>query len=114
MLLQMPLDLGRQERAPSVPGVQLPVDHPGQAVHLHHPDAHGRGLEPDPVQPGRLHQARVRHQLRRDAARPDSRQLQNQARLLLGPALLGGRAAGRVQALPARVQQDEDVKNSED
>ena len=30
--------VGRQKRAPAIPGFELPVDDPGQAVHLY--DAH--------------------------------------------------------------------------
>lgn len=45
----------------------------GKAVHLHHADEAGRGLEPDPVQPVGLHEEGLRNQLHRDAevgARP--------------------------------------------
>jgi len=36
------------------------VHHPREALHLHHAHAPGRRLEPDPVQPGGLHAARIR------------------------------------------------------
>ena len=80
----------------------LAVHHPGEAVYLHDADAAGRGLEPDPVQPGGLHPAGVRHQLRGDAAGPDPRQLPHPPRLLLRPPLQRGGAPRRVQALPPR------------
>ena len=80
----------------------FPVHHPSEAIYLHDADAAGRGLEPDPVQPGGLHPAGVRHQLRGDAAGPDPRQLPHPPRLLLRPALQRGGATGRVQALPPR------------
>ncbi|KAF6076975.1 cilia and flagella associated protein 20 [Phyllostomus discolor] len=57
---------GRQERAPAVPGEQLPEHHSGQALHLHHAHAAGRRLEPDSVQPVGLHSPGLRHQLHRD------------------------------------------------
>ena len=60
---------GRQERAAALPGQQLPVEHARQALHLHHAHASGRRLEPDPVQPQRLHASRIRHQLHRDLTR---------------------------------------------
>ena len=74
----------------------------GKAIYLHDADAAGRGLEPDPVQPGGLHPAGVRHQLRGDAPGPDPRQLPHPPRLLLRPALQRGGAPRRVQALPPR------------
>merc|ERR1711964_530241 len=72
-----------------------------QALHLYNADALRRGMEPDPVQLVRLYAPRVRHELHRDAARADSRQLQAPPHLLLGPALLRGGAPARVQALLA-------------
>ena len=67
--------------------VQLPVDDAGEALHLHHADAPGRGLEPDPVQLVGLHASCVRHELHRDAALPDPRELPAAPHLLLGPPL---------------------------
>merc|ERR1711915_1168710 len=61
--------------------------------------------EPDPVQPLRLHPTSLRHQLYRNPQSTDPRQLPHPPCLLLGPALLGGRAAGRVQTLPPRTEQ---------
>jgi len=62
--------IGRQERSSSIPGEQLPEHDAREAVHLHDADETGRRLEPDPVQPVRLHAAGVRHQLHRDTPRP--------------------------------------------
>ena len=61
----------------------------------------GGYVDADSVQLGGLHAARLRYQLRGDAAHPDPRQLPHPAHLLLGPALRRRRTAGRVQALPA-------------
>merc|ERR1719399_2655320 len=58
-------------------------------------------LEPDPVQPLGLHAPRVRHELHRDAARADPRELPHPPHLLLGPPLLRRRTPAGVQALPA-------------
>jgi len=91
---------GRQERAPPLPRVELPVHDAREAFHLHDAHAPRRGLEPDPVQPLRLHPPRVRHQLHRDAARADPRQLPHPPHLFLRPPLLRGGAPARVQALP--------------
>jgi len=74
---------GRQEREEKVPSQQLPVHHEGEAVHLHDADEAGRGLEPDPVQPGGLHQESLRDQLRGDAPGPDPRQLSDPTCLFL-------------------------------
>merc|ERR1711907_527934 len=84
-----------------VPGLQLPVDDAGEAIHLHHADASRRGLESDSVQLVRLHAPCVRHELHRDAARSDPRELPVAPHLLLRPPLLGGGVAARIQALLA-------------
>ena len=65
----------RQERPQEVQSIQLPVHHQGQALHLHYAYEAGRGLEPDPVQPFRLHQEGIRQQLHRDPEGDNPRQL---------------------------------------
>ena len=77
------------------------VHHPREALYLHHANAAGRGLEPDSVQPRRFHAARVRHQLRRNAAHPDSRKLPPAPDILFGQTVRGGGATRGVQAVPA-------------
>ena len=54
---------GRQECKTAFQGVQLPVHHTGQALHLHNANEVRRWVEPDPVQPGRLHAKGIRNQL---------------------------------------------------
>lgn len=58
------------------------------------------GVESDPVQPQRLHAASIWHELHRDPAGADPRQLPHPQDLLLRPAVLGGGTAAGVQALP--------------
>lgn len=64
----------------------------------------GVGVESDPVQPQRLHAPSVRHELYRDSAGADPRELPHPPHLLLRPPLLRGGAAARVQALLAHHQ----------
>ena len=59
--------VGRQERAATIPGEQLPVDNAREALHLHHADEARRRLESNPVQSLRLHEEGLRNQLHRNA-----------------------------------------------
>ncbi|CAK0906829.1 unnamed protein product [Prorocentrum cordatum] len=95
----------RQGGPAPLPRVELPEHHPREAVHLHHADAPGRGLEPDPIQPVRLHPACLRHELHRDPPAAAARELPDPQDLFLGQALQRGGAAPGVQALPARGQE---------
>jgi len=54
---------GRQERPQALPCLELPVDHPRKALHLHHAHETRRGLEPDSVQLVRFHPSCLRYQL---------------------------------------------------
>jgi hypothetical protein len=66
---------GRQEREEEVQGFELPVDHEGEALHLHDADEAGRGLEPDPVQSVRFYEEGLRVELYRDASSDHPREL---------------------------------------
>merc|ERR1712216_41533 len=54
-----------------------------EAIHLHDAHAPRRGLEPDPVQSLGFHAPRLWHELHRDPARADPRQLPHPPHLLL-------------------------------
>ena len=45
----------RQKRQEKVPSIQLPVNNPRETFYLHYADEAWWGLEPNPVQPFRLH-----------------------------------------------------------
>merc|ERR1711934_1246478 len=86
----------------TLPRIQLPVNDPREALHLHHAHETRRGLEPDPVQPLGLHPPCLRYQLHRDPPCADPCELPHPPYLLLRPPLLRGGAPPRVQALPPR------------
>ena len=58
-----------------------------EAVHLHNAHAIGRRMESNTIQPLGLYPPRLRHELHRDTASADSRELQNEAHLLFWPPL---------------------------
>lgn len=63
---------GRQECATEVPGEQLSVHDPSQAVYLYNADETGRGMESDPVQSVWLYKTSVWDELRGDVTGSDS------------------------------------------
>ena len=105
------VDFRRQERATAIQSEQLPVDDTRQTVHLHDADEARRRLEPNTVQRRRLHETRLRNQLRRNPQGSGARELQDKAGVLLRQTLFRGRVTGGVQVVPAHTEQDEDSRD---
>ena len=65
----------RQECAPTLPSIQLPIHNTCKAIHLYHAHASRRRMEPNSIQLVRLYPPCLRHQLHWDITCSNPRQL---------------------------------------